>query len=93
VTFYGLADSRLIASGLGEVVEFYVSRAEAEQARRDVLVDEPNWESEINVVEVDLGGIGDSVGETTAHGPMTISQIVSTTEKSTKPPPSTMRSQ
>lgn len=36
---------------------------------------------------------GDSVGETTAHGPMTISQIVNTTEKSTKPAPSRMRSQ
>jgi hypothetical protein len=59
VTFYGLADSRLAASGLGEVVEFYVSRAEAEQARRDVLVDEPNWESEINVVEVDSGSVRD----------------------------------
>jgi hypothetical protein len=40
-----------------------------------------------------LGGVGDSVGETTAHGPMIISQIVNTTEKSTKPAPSRMRSQ
>lgn len=32
MTLYGLADYRL-----GEVVEFYATREEAEQARRDVL--------------------------------------------------------
>lgn len=32
MTFYGLADYRLSGSELGEVIEFYLSRDEADQA-------------------------------------------------------------
>jgi hypothetical protein len=55
VTFYGLADYRLVGSGLGEVIEFYLSREEAESALRDVLSDEPEWEGELAVVTIELG--------------------------------------
>ena len=54
MTFYALTDSRLAGSELGEVVEFYLTREKAEAALRDVLSDEPDWEGEISVVEVDL---------------------------------------
>jgi hypothetical protein len=37
VNFYGLADSRLIGTEVGEVIELYVRREDAEQALRDVL--------------------------------------------------------
>jgi len=47
VTFYGLTDSRLVGSALGEVIEFYSSREEAEEALRDVLTDEPEREGEL----------------------------------------------
>jgi hypothetical protein len=55
VTFYGLADYRLTGSELGEVIEFYSSREEAEEALRGVLTDEPQWEGELGVVVVELG--------------------------------------
>jgi hypothetical protein len=54
MTFYALTDSRLADSGLGEVIEFYGSREEAEEALREVLHDEPGWHGEINVVEIPL---------------------------------------
>ena len=53
--FYALTDSRLTDSGLGEVIEFYSSREEAEKALRDVLMDEPEWHGIIGVAEIDLG--------------------------------------
>jgi hypothetical protein len=37
--FWGLADF-----SVGEIVEFYPSREDAERALRDVLADEPQWE-------------------------------------------------
>ena len=55
MTFYGLTDFRLAGSELGEVIEFYSSREEAEEALRDVLTDEPEWEGELGVVAVELG--------------------------------------
>jgi hypothetical protein len=55
LTFYGLTDFRLAGSELGEVIEFYSSREEAEEALRDVLTDEPEWEGELGVVAVELG--------------------------------------
>jgi hypothetical protein len=55
VTFYGLADYRL--NDFGEVVEFYASREQAEEALRDVLRDEPDWKRFIRVAEVDLGSL------------------------------------
>jgi hypothetical protein len=54
VIFYGLADRRLSDSELGEVIEFYSSQQEAEQALRDVLDDEPEWQGELGVVAVEL---------------------------------------
>jgi hypothetical protein len=58
MTFYGLADNRLAGSELGEVIEFYLSREEAEKALREVLADEPEWEGELGVVAVELGETG-----------------------------------
>ncbi|MEK6275527.1 MAG: hypothetical protein AABM30_09335 [Actinomycetota bacterium] len=55
--FYALADSRLTDSGLGEVVEFFASREEAEKALRDVLTDEPDWKGVVGVAEIDLGSV------------------------------------
>jgi hypothetical protein len=55
VTFYGIADSRLVGSELGEVIELYVRREDAEQALEDVLTDEPSWASELRVIPVELG--------------------------------------
>jgi hypothetical protein len=57
VIFYGLADHRLADSELGEVVEFFASRDEADEALQQVLVDEPEWRGELGVVEVELGGL------------------------------------
>jgi hypothetical protein len=54
MTFYGLADYRLAGSELGEVIEIYPSLEEAEQALRDVLADEPDLVSHLNVVPVEL---------------------------------------
>ena len=42
MTFYGLADYRRAGSELGDVVEFYRSREEAEEALADVLADDPS---------------------------------------------------
>jgi hypothetical protein len=54
MTFYGLADYRLSGCELGEIIEFYSSQHEAEQALRDVLADEPEWQGELGVVAVEL---------------------------------------
>jgi hypothetical protein len=55
--FYGLADYRMARSELGEIIEFYSTQREAEQALREVLVDEPEWEGELSVVVVELAEI------------------------------------
>jgi hypothetical protein len=54
MTFYGLADYRLADSELGELVEFYSSREEAENALAEVLQDEPGFASFLRVVVIDL---------------------------------------
>jgi hypothetical protein len=54
VTFYGLAES-LSGTDLGEVIELYVRRQDAEQALSDVLRYEPKWECELSVVRIELG--------------------------------------
>jgi hypothetical protein len=54
-TFYGLADYRMTGSELGEVIEFYPSREEAEQALQDVLNDEPDLQGQLGVIPVELG--------------------------------------
>jgi hypothetical protein len=54
--FYGLADSRLAGSELSEVVEFFPTRKQAEEALRQVLADEPDFEGMLDVVEIDLSG-------------------------------------
>jgi hypothetical protein len=51
-TFYGLADYRL--RDFGEIIEFYFSREEATAALCDIFDDEPGWEGELGVVEVDF---------------------------------------
>jgi hypothetical protein len=55
LVFYALTDSRLIDTELGEVIEFFASREEAEEALRDVLVDEPEWRGIVDIAEIDLG--------------------------------------
>jgi hypothetical protein len=52
--FYGLVDRRLIGSELGEVVELFASREEAEDALRQVLEDEPDLTVELYIEELDL---------------------------------------
>jgi hypothetical protein len=54
VTVYALADARLVGTELGEVVELYVDRGDAERAVRDLLVDEPAWHEHVRLVEVEL---------------------------------------
>jgi hypothetical protein len=54
LTFYGIADSRLASTEFGEVIEIYVNRADAEQALKDVLADEPEWVGEVGVVSIDF---------------------------------------
>jgi hypothetical protein len=49
VILYGLADDYL-----NEVVEFFPSRARAEDTLHQVLADEPDFESILHIVEVDL---------------------------------------
>jgi hypothetical protein len=50
-TFYGLADY-----SMQEIIEFYPSRAEAEQALADVLEDEPGWADIVGIERVELSG-------------------------------------
>jgi hypothetical protein len=52
--FYALTDARLAGNELGQVVEFFVSREEAEAALRDVLADEPTWLEEIGVSSIEF---------------------------------------
>jgi hypothetical protein len=54
---YGLAAARLAGSELGEVVELYFRREDAEQALRGVLGDEPTWSGELRVIPVQLPGL------------------------------------
>jgi hypothetical protein len=54
VTVYGLADTCLAGTELGEVFELFVEREQAVQALRDVLSDEPGWIDRIRLVEIDL---------------------------------------
>jgi hypothetical protein len=54
VTLYGLADSRLAGDELGEVIELYVRREDAEAALRDVLTDDPEWEGELGIVTIEF---------------------------------------
>jgi hypothetical protein len=52
--FYSLADPRLAGTDLGEVIEFFPTRGLAEQAMREVIADEPDFEGTLEVVEIDL---------------------------------------
>jgi hypothetical protein len=54
LTSYDLADSRLSGTGLGEVIELFVRREDAEQALRDLLSDEPTWEGVVSIVPIEL---------------------------------------
>jgi hypothetical protein len=54
MTVYGLADSLLASTELGEVFELFVEREQAAQALRDVLRDEPEWVDRIRLVEIEL---------------------------------------
>ena len=51
---YGLADRRLAGSELGEVIEMFVDRAEAERILNAVVWDEPSWADELCLVGSDL---------------------------------------
>jgi hypothetical protein len=52
MTLYGLADYRL--REFGEIIEFYVSREDADAALTDALRDEPAWAGELGVVPVEF---------------------------------------
>jgi hypothetical protein len=52
VTIYGLADYRL--RDFGEIIEFFVTREEADTALVDVLRDEPEWAGELGVVPIEF---------------------------------------
>jgi hypothetical protein len=54
--FFGLVDRRLAGSELGEVIEFFPTREQAEQVLRKVLTDEPDLENDLDIVEIDLSG-------------------------------------
>jgi hypothetical protein len=49
--FWGLASRQF-----DEVIEFYGSREEADEALADVLADEPGWEHLLFVTPVELAG-------------------------------------
>jgi hypothetical protein len=42
-------------AGLAKSSSFYSSREEADEALRDVLTDEPEWEDELGIVAIELG--------------------------------------
>ena len=52
MTINGLADARIAGGALGEVIELYVRREDAEQALEDVLADEPDLEGVVGIVPV-----------------------------------------
>jgi hypothetical protein len=54
VIVYALADRRLADSELGEVIEMFVERGDAEDALHAVVRDEPGWAGELRLVEVEL---------------------------------------
>jgi hypothetical protein len=47
--FYGVADHTL-----GEAIELFSTREEAEAFLAEVLIDEPGWEGDLEVVELQL---------------------------------------
>jgi hypothetical protein len=49
VIFYGLADARL-----NEVVELFLTRAQAEEELAQVLCHEPDWSDSLSLVRLDL---------------------------------------
>lgn len=49
VTFWGVADYRL-----GELIEVFRQRADAEAMLADVLRDEPSWAGQLDVVAVEF---------------------------------------
>ena len=51
MVFWGLASREL-----NEAIELYASRAEAEQALVDVIIDEPSWECLLFVTRIELAG-------------------------------------
>jgi hypothetical protein len=50
VVFYGVVSSRD-----DKVIEFFVSREDAEAMIATVVEDDPNWAGELSVEEVDFG--------------------------------------
>jgi hypothetical protein len=51
VLFWGLASVEL-----DEAIELYATRAEAEQALRAVLADEPAWDQLLFIMPIELAG-------------------------------------
>jgi hypothetical protein len=47
--FYGL-----VTWQTASVVDFYLTRAEAEASLRDVLADEPEWQETVGLVRLDF---------------------------------------
>jgi hypothetical protein len=55
MTFWGLADHRV-----GEVIDFYATRKQAEETLKQVLEDEPGWADVLEVVEIELGSASEN---------------------------------
>jgi hypothetical protein len=49
VVFYGL-----VTREVQSVVDFYLTREEAEATLRDVLADEPDWQETVGLVRLDF---------------------------------------
>jgi hypothetical protein len=50
LVFYGL-----LSRDIDRIVEFFLTADEAERVRSDVLRDEPDWATSLEVVRVDFG--------------------------------------
>jgi hypothetical protein len=64
---YGLADRTLSNSRLGEVIELYIRREDAEQALADALEDEPAWSDVLYVVTIDQDPPSSSDSQVATH--------------------------
>jgi hypothetical protein len=55
VVFYGVTDG-VVSSVVGDVVEFFLRREEAERFIAECVADVPEWANELHIVAVDLHG-------------------------------------
>ena len=53
---YAVHSKDLSGDFLGDCVEVFVRREDAERFVQECLTDEPDWESVLSVVQIELGG-------------------------------------